>query len=124
MTETLQEMETRHAAERRAQAFTQADADASKAATEAHLVSTTKTAAFGVGVGTETTDSQYVTLTTPTDKEGVDAALWSLIVNSLCNDDDCKCIVGAGTIRVRKDRAATVLDKIEVALPNQEDEES
>jgi hypothetical protein len=117
MSETLEQMEARHAAEKRALLFVQADADAGKAATETHIATTTKTAAFGVAVGTETIDSQYVTLTTPTDKEGVDAALWSLIVNSLCNDDDCKCIVGAGTIRVRKDRAATVLDKIEAALP-------
>jgi hypothetical protein len=117
MTETLAQMETRHAAERRAQAFTQADADASKAATETHIAGTTKAVAFGVAVGTETIDSQYVTLTTPTDKEGVDAALWSLICDSLCKDDTCKCIIGAGTIRVRKDRAATVLDKIEAALP-------
>ena len=38
MSETLEQLETRHADEHRAQAFTQAGADASNAATEAHLV--------------------------------------------------------------------------------------
>ena len=114
--ETLAEMETRHEAERRAQAFDQTVANASKAAAEAHIVGATKTLAFGVAVGVETIDSQYVTLTTPTDKTGTDAALWSLIVDSLRNAD-YPSIIGAGTVRVRKDRAAGVIDKIEAALP-------
>ena len=110
-------METRHAAERRAQAFVQADVDASKEAAEEYIAGTSKARAFGVGVGDETTDSQYVTLTTPTDKTGTDAALWALLQDNLHNDVDCKAIIGSGTIRIRKDRVAATLDKIEAALP-------
>jgi len=117
MSETFLQMEARHATERRAQAFVQADVDASKEAAEEHIADTPKTRAFGVGVGDETTDSQYVTLTTPTDKTGTDAALWALLQGSLHNDADCKAIIGSGTIRIRKDRAAATLDKIEAALP-------
>lgn len=114
--ETLAEMETRHAAERTAQAFDQTVANAGKADAEAHIIGATKTLAFGIAVGVETIDSQYVTLTTPTNKTGVDAALWALIVDNLRNEK-YPSIIGTGTVRVRKDRAAGVIDKIEAALP-------
>jgi len=116
MNETIEQMDIRHANERRAQAFIQADVNKSKADTETHLISTTATSAFGVTVGTETTDSQYVTLIMPTGKTGMEGAVLFLLKQSLQNDNDCKCIISGDTLRVRKDRAAKVLDKIEATL--------
>ena len=89
-----------------------ADDGASGAAT--HIArDTPKTSTFGVAVGVESKDSEYVTLTTPTDKEGTEAALWTLLTRGL----QTKCIVGVGEIRVHRGRVAALLDEIEVALP-------
>ena len=113
----LSDMEIRHGAERSSLMFVQDFADAGAEVAVDHLqADLPKTLAFGVDVGTEETDSEYVTLTTPTDKEGTDAALWNLLLDSL-RSGDVKCIIGSGQIRVHRGRVVALLDKIEAALP-------
>ena len=113
MSETLEQLETRHAAERRAQAFTQADANTSKAAAEAHVVSNCpKITAASLTIGDEVKDSQYVTIKLPDPLP----ANWSLIRMAMKADDQLTAIDGTDGLRVRKDRANAVLDFIEANL--------
>jgi len=113
MSETLEQLEARHAAERRAQAFTQADADASKAAAEAHVVSNCpKFTAASLTIGDEVKDSQYVTINLPDPLP----ANWSLIRMAMKADEKLAVIDDTNGFRVRKDRTNAVLNFIEANL--------
>ena len=112
-TETLAEMETRHAAERQAQAFNQTVANASKAAAEAHVVSNCpKITAASLTIGDEVKDSQYVTIKLP----DPGPANWSLIRMAMKADEKLAVIDDTNGFRVRKDRANAVLNFIEANL--------
>ena len=124
MAETREELLERHKAEISAFNFVQADADASMKAAEATMLRCVKCAAeVGLVVQAETRDSQYVTISYPTDKTGAEAAVWKLLIEKLLADPNIKTskIRDPGTIRVRSDHYEQVFDAIEAALPLQED---
>ena len=113
MSETLEQLEARHAAELRAFNFIQADADTSKAAAKAHVASSCeKLTIAGFTIGTETIDSQYVTIKLP----DAEPANWSLIRMAMKADEKLTAIDGTDGLRVRKDRTNAVLDFIEANL--------
>ena len=93
--------------------FVQSEADDGKATADAHILTTPKTSALGITVGTETVDSKYVTLTIPT-LTGTDKALWDLICPTLSKPG---CLVGTREVRVAKTLVVSVLDAIEASLP-------
>ena len=114
MSETLEQLETRHAAELRAFYFIQNDANTSKTATKAHVVSNCpKITSASLTIGDETIDSQYVTIKYP---HRAYPANWSLIRMAMKTDDQLTVINDTNGFRVRKDRANAVLDFIEANL--------
>ena len=116
--ETLDQLETRHAAERRALLFDQKKVDASKGDAETKLATCVK-CAVDVTIADEVVDDQYVTISYPTDKTGAEGRMWLLLVEKIEADPGLvtSTIRDPGTIRVRKDSADAVLDAIEAALP-------
>jgi hypothetical protein len=114
MSETLEQLEARHAAELRAFNFIQADADTSEAAAKAHVASSCeKLTIAGFTIGTETIDSQYVTINLPDPLP----ANWSLIKMAMKPDINLTMIEAGNTGRVHKDKAVAVLDFIQEYLP-------
>ena len=113
MSETLKQLEARHGAELRAFYFIQNDANTSKTAAEAHVVSNCpKITAASLTIGDETIDSQYVTIKLPDPVP----ANWSLIRMAMKADEKLAVIDDTNGFRVRKDRANAVLDFIEANL--------
>ena len=116
MSETLEQLEARHGAELRAFYFIQNDANTSKTAAEAHVVSNCpKFTAASLTIGDETIDSQYVTIKLPAERDAVPAN-WSLIRMAMKADERLTVIDDTNGFRVRKDRAIAVLDFIEANL--------
>ena len=121
MSETLEQLEARQAAELRAFYFIQDDVNTSKAAAEALVAADCpKITAAGLTIGDETIDSQYVTIKLP---DPVPAHLpdpvpanWSLIRMAMKADEKLVVIDDTNGIRVRKDRANAVLNFIEANL--------
>jgi len=113
MSETLEQLEARQAAELRAFYFIQNDANTSKTATKAHVVSNCpKITSASLTIGDETIDSQYVTINLPDTLP----ANWSLIRMAMKADDQLTVIDDTNGFRVRKDMAIAVLDFIEANL--------
>ena len=114
MSETLEQLKARQAAELRAFHFNQDDVNTSKAAAETHVVSNCpKFTAASLTIGDETIDSEYVTIKLP----DAEPANWSLIRMAMKADEKLVAIDGTDGLRVRKDRANAVLDFIEANLP-------
>ena len=113
MSETLEQLEARQAAELRAFHFNQDDVNTSKAAAEALVAADCpKITAAGLTIGDETIDSQYVTIKLPDPVP----ANWSLIRMAMKADEKLVAIDGTDGLRVRKDRANAVLNFIEANL--------
>ena len=113
MSETLEQLEARQAAELRAFHFNQDDVNTSKAAAETHVVSNCpKFTAASLTIGDEVKDSQYVTINLPDPLP----ANWSLIRMAMKADEKLAVIDDTNGLRVRKDRANAVLDFIEANL--------
>ena len=113
MSETIEQLEARHAVELRAFYFINDDVKASNAAAEAHLAADCpKITAAGLTIGDEVKDSQYVTIKLP----DPGPANWSLIRMAMKADEKLAVIDDTNGFRVRKDRANAVLDFIEANL--------
>ena len=113
MSETIEQLEARHAVELRAFYFINDDVKASKAAAAAHLAADCpKITAAGLTIGDEVKDSQYVTIKLP----DPGPANWSLLMMAMKADEKLAVIDDTNGFRVRKDRANAVLDFIEANL--------
>ena len=118
MVETLEEMEARHKSEMRVLVFDSTLADRSKADADSKIATLTK-ASSDISTVVETRDSEYVTISYPTDKTGAEAVIWRLLIEKIEADPrfPTSSIRDTGTIRVHRSGANAVLDLIESTLP-------
>tara|TARA_Y100000310_G_scaffold302156_1_gene339235 strand:+ start:696 stop:1040 length:345 start_codon:yes stop_codon:yes gene_type:complete len=113
MSETIEQLEARHAAELQAFYFIKDDVKASKAAAEAHVATDCpKITAAGLTIGDEVKNSHYVTINLPDETP----ANWSLIRMAMNSNELLKAIDETGVLRVHKARTTAVLNFIEANL--------